>query len=103
MVEFLSSIAGYLKYQQVRLANTSVSLFLMEQGYPPTEAHPLVVAALKELEGKRSAREAGTGGDGKQRGNHDVKFKRQWESGLMLRASWLVVRPWQMYCNTSRI
>ena len=78
VVEFLSSIAGYLKYQQVRLANTSVSLYLMEQGYPPTEAHPLVVAALKELE----AREAGTGGDGKQRGNHNVKLKRQWGKWL---------------------
>ena len=82
VAKFLSSFGAHMSYEQVRLANVSVSLYLMEQGHPPTEAHPLVVAALKQIGEERSVREAATGGDGKQRGKRGDQFKRQWDGWL---------------------
>ena len=80
MAEYLSSLGTRMTYKQVRSVNTSISLYLMEQGHLPTEFHPLVVAALKQIRGKGSAmKSVPTGGDGKQPVGLGVHFKRQWE------------------------
>ena len=71
VVAFLSSVAERLSNESLRLANTSVSLYLMEQGYPPTESHPLVVAAIEDLQGKPSDREAAVG-------ELSALYKRAW-------------------------
>ena len=79
VVKFLSTSCEHLSYEVLRLANCAVSLYLTEQGHPPTERHPLVQAALKELVEKRLAREAASGG-GKQLSEFDAGLKGQWES-----------------------
>ena len=80
VAEYLSSLGTRMTYRQVRSVNVSVSLYLMEQGHPPTEAHPLVMAALKQLRGKGSAmKSVPTGGDGKRPDRRGVYFKQQWE------------------------
>ena len=81
VVEFLSNVGEHLSYDDLRLANIAVSLYLAEQGHPPTEAHPLVVAAFKELREKRSARAAGGADtDGKRIGEKRARWLRQWET-----------------------
>ena len=80
VAEYLSSLGTRMTYRQVRSVNVSISLYLMEQGRPPTEFHPLVVAALKQMRGKGSAmKSVPTGGDGKRPVGLGVRFKRQWE------------------------
>ena len=81
MVEFLSSVSDHLSYQEVTRVSTAVSLYQTEQGHPPTESHPLVVAALKELLRKRAARGVdGAAGDGKPLGVERARWYRQWET-----------------------
>ena len=82
VVEFLSSVGEHLlAYDDLRLANTAVSLYLAEEGHPSTETHPLVVALFKELRGKWLARQAeGASGDGKRLGEKPTRWKRQWET-----------------------
>ena len=75
VVDYLSSLGQHLRsYDDLRLANTAVSLYLAENGHPATESHPLVMAFFKELRGKRSAREAdGADGTGELRGKRSAR------------------------------
>ena len=75
MVEFLSTVA-HLVPERLSLVNSSVSLYLMEQGHPSMEFHPLVLTALKKFREERSA--SHVDGGGKRLGILYAQYMEQW-------------------------
>lgn len=79
VLEFLRSV-GFSSYNSLRVVSTAISLYMVEQGHPPTESHPLVKAWFEDLRAKLAVSEAAGDGDGKPLGKVTARFKKEWEA-----------------------